>query len=109
MNLCVSFNIECAHSIEQPIGVPILHGHSYMVEICVPSSAEFPVPLPQIQGWAELVKHRLDHTNLNDVLDDAPTMEAIVRFVRRKWLGPDPVRVKVWRPTLGVGAEWVKR
>lgn len=73
------------------------------------SNPDFPVPMPQIQGYAGLVQNKLDHRNLNDLFDEAPTMEAMVRYVQRNWLGPDPVSIKVWRPTLGVSAEWVRK
>lgn len=104
MNLCASFNLECAHSIEA-MGMPVLHGHSYVVTVCVASSPDKAVPLPDLQGWAAEIQKQLDHRNLNDVLD-CPTMEAIVRYVRRNWPGPELRAVRVARPTIGASAEW---
>lgn len=106
MRLSTTFNLECSHQIEQPIGVPVLHGHSYLVTLSIRSSAVNPVPLPQLQGYAGLLRSRLDHKHLNEVLADPPTMEAIIAFILEHWRGPRLMGVKVERPTVGASAEW---
>lgn len=106
MKLCASFNIECAHCVEEPLGVSRIHGHSYVVRVCVASRHDEPTSLPALQSAAATIQASLDHRKLNDVLKDQPTMEAIVQFVRMNWRGPDLCAVSVSRPTLGVSAEW---
>ncbi|HSW83504.1 MAG TPA: 6-carboxytetrahydropterin synthase [Usitatibacter sp.] len=106
MRLSTTFNIECAHTIEEPVGVPVLHGHSYLITVSVGTSPEAPAPLPELQRFAGMVQSRLDHRHLNDLLAGRSTMEAIISFVRLAWPGPQLVGVKVERPTIGASAEW---
>jgi hypothetical protein len=39
-------------------------------------------------------------------MEEEPTMEALIQFIRRSWEGPSLARVSVWRESLGCGAEW---
>jgi hypothetical protein len=52
------------------------------------------------------VQQLLDHQHLNTLMEQEPTMEALIEFIRREWTGPELKRVSVWRESLGCGAEW---
>jgi 6-pyruvoyl-tetrahydropterin synthase len=74
--------------------------------VWVASSAAHPTPLPDLELEARKVQKLLDHQHLNTLMEQEPTMEALVDFIRRTWTGPELKRVSVWRESLGCGAEW---
>ena len=102
IELWTSFTLECSHTLEQPIGIPVLHGHSYWVQVFYETSAKNPIPLPMLNGCAELMKNRLDHTHLNDLLTQ-PTMESLAEYVYTYIQGPRPTKIVVERKSIGVG------
>ena len=106
MLLYTTFCFEASHSLVASVGLPQLHGHSYWARVWVASSADEPTPLPQLELEACKVQQLLDHQHLNELMEEEPTMEALIQFIRRSWEGPSLARVSVWRESLGCGAEW---
>ncbi|MEY4013691.1 MAG: 6-pyruvoyl tetrahydropterin synthase [Pseudomonadota bacterium] len=106
MLLYTTFCFEASHSLAASVGLPQLHGHSYWARVWVASSAAHPTPLPDLELEARKVQKLLDHQHLNTLMEQEPTMEALVDFIRRTWTGPELKRVSVWRESLGCGAEW---
>lgn len=106
MLLFTTFTFESSHSLITTIGQPQTHGHSYWARVYVRSSSREIVPLPRLEAHASEVKVLLDHQHLNDLMDENPTMEALVGYIRRHWRGPALERVLVWRESLGCGVEW---
>lgn len=104
IELAHTFCIECAHSLPG-LGVSTMHGHSYWVTVYVESSAENPIPMDILTGYCAMLRCRLDHKNLNDVLPQ-PTMESIAKWVAENIQGPRPTRVRVSRPSINVAATW---
>lgn len=102
IELWTTFTLECSHTLEQPIGIPVLHGHSYWVQVFYESTVKDPVPLPMLAGYAEQLKHRLDHIHLNDLLPQ-PTMESLAEYVYTYIQGQRPTKVVVERKSIGVG------
>lgn len=105
MELWHTFTIECAHSLHG-IGHAKLHGHSYWVTVYYSTSSDSPTPLAMIEGYCAMLRGKLDHQNLDDVMTQ-PTMESIAEFVCREIQGPRPTRVVVSRPSIGAGVEYV--
>ena len=106
MLLYTTFCFEASHSLQAPIGVPSVHGHSYWARVWIESSREQLTPLPSLEAEAKRVAALLDHQHLNDLMDHQPTMEALVDYIRAPWQGPALKRVHVWRESLGCGVEW---
>ncbi|MRD55719.1 hypothetical protein GH816_04105 [Betaproteobacteria bacterium LSUCC0115] len=106
MLLYTTFCFEASHSLQAPIGVPSVHGHSYWARVWIASSREQLTPLPSLETEAKRVAALLDHQHLNDLMDHQPTMEALVDYIRAQWQGPALKRVHVWRESLGCGVEW---
>lgn len=106
MLLYTTFCFEASHSLQAPIGVPSVHGHSYWARVWIESSREQLTPLPTLETEAKRVAALLDHQHLNDLMDHQPTMEALVDYIRTQWRGPALKRVHVWRESLGCGVEW---
>ena len=106
MLLYTTFCFEASHSLQAPIGVPSVHGHSYWARVWIASSREQLTPLPSLETEAKRVAALLDHQHLNDLMDHQPTMEALVDYIRAQWQGPALTRVHVWRESLGCGVEW---
>lgn len=103
MELWITFTFEASHTLPQPIGKPVMHGHSYWVRVFVDSSEKDPVPLPMLEGYAGLVRSALDHKHLNDIME-SPTMESIAMFVAKNIQTTIPVvRVDVERQSIGAG------
>lgn len=101
MELWTTFTIECSHTLEEPIGYPVMHGHSYWIRVYFDSSAIKPLPLPEIDKACQLVKGQLDHKHLNDFMP-SPTMESIAEFVFQN-IELRPVRIDVERKSIGAG------
>jgi 6-pyruvoyl-tetrahydropterin synthase len=104
--LYTTFSFEASHSLAPAIGLPQIHGHSYWARVWVASPPEGVTPLPGLEAATVRIKALLDHRHLNDVIDHEPTMERIIEFIRAQWEGPPLTRVRVWRESLGCGAEW---
>jgi len=98
-----TFTIECAHSLPG-LGIAHVHGHSYWITVYVESRPESPVPLAMLEGYCAMLRGRLDHKNLDDLMPQ-PTMESIAAWVCREIQGPRPTRVVVSRPSIGAGVE----
>ncbi|NBV89742.1 MAG: hypothetical protein EBR88_09570 [Betaproteobacteria bacterium] len=104
--LYTTFCFEASHSLVASMGLPQLHGHSYWARVWVASSSHQPSPLPALELEARRVQQLLDHQHLNALMQEEPTMEALIDFIRHHWNGPALRRVSVWRESLGCGAEW---
>lgn len=100
-----SFTFEAAHRL--PMHGDELHGHSYRATVSVevvgtdgmaPSFAAF-------GDFLEVVRHRLDHKYLNDLMP-LPTLEALVVFIAGKLLSHPVRRIIIERPLSGESAEW---
>ncbi len=100
---CVTYveaTFEAAHSLPDGFGHRAIHGHSYWIRVYF-RQGESVTALKRI---VDAVVADLDHRMLNDVLAE-PTMENIAEFLAKR---TDAVRVRVWRPSLQCGAEYVK-
>ncbi|NBT75918.1 MAG: hypothetical protein EBT15_08095 [Betaproteobacteria bacterium] len=106
MLLYSTFCFEASHSLSAPVGLSALHGHSYWARVWVYSDPSAVTPLPGLEAEALRMKSLLDHQHLNTLLPGEPTMEALVQFILGQWQGPPLKRVRVWRESLGCGAEW---
>jgi 6-pyruvoyltetrahydropterin/6-carboxytetrahydropterin synthase len=97
------FHFEAAHKLPQ---YPAVHGHSYTVELWCqgPAVDGYVVPEHALMEAGELIRKRLDHTLLNDVME-TPTSENIARYIWRALEAQLPLsQVWVYRDTLGFGA-----
>jgi 6-pyruvoyl-tetrahydropterin synthase len=105
MQLWVEATCEMAHRVEDPIGVPRLHGHSYWVRVYIQSDVDQLVSAIQVQ--ADLKRHlvTLDHSLMNDTLETG-TMEEFARWVAKVMSGWKPIRVSINRKSLGVGVDY---
>lgn len=97
----VEATFEAAHSLPERLGYSAIHGHSYWVRAYFKQGESVLVLKDQV---ADVIK-RLDHVLLNDVLQGEPTMENIAEFIAQQ---TDADRVRVWRPSLQCGAEYVR-
>lgn len=105
IELYVTATFEAAHTLPSDLGFTTLHGHSYWLRVFYPSSADHPLPQPSAQAYVNMIASRLDHRNLNDLMEQ-PTMEAIAEWVAQNIQGPKPSRIQVWRESIGCGVEW---
>lgn len=101
MEIWTEFTLECSHTLNQPIGSPQIHGHSYWVRVYFDSSEDDPVPLPMLEGYCRLLRNKMDHRHLNDFIE-VPTMEAIAAYVANN-VQHTPIRVDVERKSIGAG------
>lgn len=97
----VEATFEAAHSLPDGFGVSRVHGHSYWVRVYF-KQGESVLRLKPLVDEAVAV---LDHGLLNDILAYEPTMENIAEFIAS---ATDAERVRVWRPSLQCGAEYVR-
>jgi 6-pyruvoyltetrahydropterin/6-carboxytetrahydropterin synthase len=105
MEIGHSFWIECAHLLQDPLGVERLHGHSYQVTVWAETNPDEPTPLGVVSGFASLVRGKIDHYYLNDIIPE-PTMEKIAMWVYENIQGPRPTRITVARPSIGATLEF---
>lgn len=105
MRLWVTTTFEAAHSLPSELGYPTIHGHSYWVRAWFFSPPDDPLPLGTAQAYIDMNVRTLDHQMLNDKIE-VPTMEAICQYLIEHWEGKKPVRLSVWRESIGTGAEW---
>jgi len=105
MEMWVETTCEMAHRVEDPLGVPRLHGHSYWVRVYVQSDVDHLVSAIQVQ--ADLRRHlrSIDHSLMNDTLPTG-TMEEMARWVAKVMSGWKVTRVAIERKSLGVGVEY---
>lgn len=102
----VDASFEAAHRLPEPYGNTYMHGHSYRVRVYFDQGRS----VEEYARWVRATVQCLDHSVLNDLhylkgLD--PTMENLAM-----WIGnhvTQAQRVRVWRPTLGCGAEWSRQ
>lgn len=96
---------EMAHRVDDPIGIPRLHGHSYWVRVYVLSDVDQLVSSIQVQ--ADLRRHlrSIDHSLMNDTLSSG-TMEEMARWVAGEMSGWKVTRVIIERKSMGVGVEF---
>lgn len=94
-----------AHQVEDPIGVPRLHGHSYWVRVYIQSDVDEIVSAIQVQ--ADLRRHlrTIDHSLMNETLKTG-TMEEMARWVAKEMSGWKPTKVSIERKSLGVGVDY---
>lgn len=95
------FTIEVSHTLDDPIGIPVIHGHSYWIKVFVESSIENPMPLPRLAGLCGLVQHKLDHKHLNDLMP-IPTMESLAQWVYEQ-IQVKATRIDIKRKSIGAG------
>lgn len=105
MEMWVEAVCEMAHRVEDPIGVPRLHGHSYWVRVYVASDVDQIVSAIQVQADLRRQLRGLDHSLMNDTLPSG-TMEELARWVAAKMSGWKVTRVAIERKSLGVGVEF---
>lgn len=105
MEMWVETTCEMAHRVQDPIGVPRLHGHSYWVRLYVESDVDHIVSAIQVQ--ADLKRHlrSIDHSMMNETLEMG-TMEELARWVAQQMAGWKPTRVRIERKSLGVGVDY---
>ncbi|GIV82556.1 MAG: 6-carboxy-5,6,7,8-tetrahydropterin synthase [Anaerolineae bacterium] len=81
------FRFEAAHSLPHlPDGHKCkrLHGHSYAVDVCVRGELDdrgFVVDYAEISAATDPIIQRLDHQNINDLLDCLSTAENLARWI----------------------------
>jgi 6-pyruvoyl-tetrahydropterin synthase len=104
MELWVEATCEMAHRVDDPIGIPRLHGHSYWVRVYVLSDVDQLVSSIQVQ--ADLRRHlrSIDHSLMNDTLPSG-TMEEMARWVANAMSGWRVTKVLIERKSMGVGVE----
>jgi len=105
IELWQEFTIEASHNLPQPIGMPVVHGHSYWIRVYIKTEEGNVVPQPMLKGYCEQIQHRLDHQHLNDFIAE-PTMEGIAKWILDNWQGPEVTRIRIDRPSVGTGIEW---
>lgn len=96
--------LELSHTLQEPVGVPTMHGHSYWVRVYVETDWIEPTPLPKLQEAMQRIQ-KYDHTHMNTWLLD-PTMERLAEFVAGQVVGVRVTRVQVERKSLGTGVEY---
>lgn len=97
------FHFEAAHTLPQ---YPVVHGHSYSVEIRCQGQAGDGYVMPEADFEAILMEVRgeLDHRMLNDLIE-VPTSENIARWLWARLQSRLPLtEVRVWRESMGFGA-----
>jgi len=106
IELWKEFTFEASHTLNAPVGVSTLHGHSYWVKIYVETKVGEVVPLGSLTYFTGKVQGALDHTHLNDIIED-PTMEGVAGWILANWEGPVISRILISRPSIGAGIEWL--
>ncbi|NPB02805.1 MAG: 6-carboxytetrahydropterin synthase [Thermotogae bacterium] len=99
--LTVKYEFDAAHSLPDVEGPCVnLHGHRWVVEANVrfKELGKGGVAMDFKRIKADLHSFGLDHTYLNEVLEDPPSAENVARYFYRrlKSLGYDVVSVRVW-------------
>lgn len=96
------FTFDAAHKLPD---WPEIHGHTWRVEVWVEGDAKdgYVIRESDFTKAAEVMKGRLDHRFLNDVMD-VPTQENIARFVMEQFSVP-LTKVVVWRDSCQMGVE----
>lgn len=105
MELSRSFWVEASHVLPDPLGVDCMHGHSYLITVCVETHPDNPTPLGLLSGFCDFIKADLDHKHLNDIMA-SPTMESIAMWVYERIQGPRPTRITVARPSIGASLDF---
>ena len=98
------FSFSASHVLDHlPEGHPCarLHGHNYVVELVLQSSAlntdGFVRDYNELIPFKYFINDKLDHRHLNDVIDDPSTAENLARFLYdlAKGMWPEVVAVRV--------------
>jgi 6-pyruvoyltetrahydropterin/6-carboxytetrahydropterin synthase len=105
MEIWTEFTVEVSHTLQDPIGIPVMHGHSYWVRCYFTTSEDDPVPLPMLEGYCKMLRNKIDHKHMNDFLP-VPTMEALAVWVSEN-LQYKPCRVVIERKSIGTGLEYI--
>lgn len=75
------------------------HGHNYTVHLVLESEhldpCDFVLDYGELRRFAQWVDVRLDHRNLNEVLEFETTAENIARYIYEEWKGVWPSLVEV--------------
>ena len=105
------FFFEAAHTLSREVdaaGSRRIHGHTYHAEVTVRGdrnpSTGMVIDLGLLRKRIEIVREKLDHHLLNDVLgSEAPTLENLSKFIAEnmKEIDPPISSVRVWRETTG--------
>lgn len=94
MLICKTFTFDAAHhlpSLPPEHKCHRMHGHTYRVEIVLESHRELDqhgmvIDYAVIAEDWQRIHDQLDHRVLNEVMDDPPTTEILVRWITRQWL-----------------------
>jgi 6-pyruvoyl-tetrahydropterin synthase len=108
IELYQEFTIEVSHSLPSQIGTVAMHGHSYWVRIYCESPKDNVVPQPVLHSLCLLLKDKLDHKHLNDLMTE-PTMENLAQWIIENWDSEIAItRIQINRPSVGTGIDlWI--
>lgn len=103
MTLSQRFTFDAAHTLDRGEASRRVHGHTYQAEVAVcgivDTSSGMVVDLTELQLAAELVRGRLDHRMLDEVVGLGPaTLENLCCFIARELSSLKALRsVRIWR------------
>lgn len=105
MELWAEATCELAHSVKSPLGVDVIHGHSYWVRMSVESDPQNPVRAMELQAWLQKLLRQIDHGMMNNLIPSG-TMEEMALWIEANMTIFKPTRIQIERKSLGLGIDY---
>jgi len=105
MELWAEVTCELAHSVKSPIGVEVVHGHSYWVRMYVESDPSNPILATELKAWLQKLMRQIDHGMMNEHIPSG-TMEEMAQWIAANMTLFKPTRIQIERKSLGLGVDY---
>jgi len=105
MELWAEVTCELAHSVKSPIGIEVVHGHSYWVRMYVESDPSNPIPATELKAWLQKLMRQIDHGMMNEHIPSG-TMEEMAKWIAANMTLFKPTRIQIERKSLGLGVDY---
>lgn len=105
MELWAEATCELSHSVKSPLGVEVVHGHSYWVRMSVESDPQNPVSAMELKAWLQKLLRQIDHGMMNNLIPSG-TMEEMALWIASNMTLFKPTRIQIERKSLGVGVDY---
>ena len=104
MEYWVETTCELSHQVNNLLGVPVIHGHSYWIRVYAESDGTYSAN----SFKAQLLRcvRKIDHSNMNDKIS-CGTMEGLAKWIAENLQFKGVTRIQIERKSLGYGVELV--